>query len=109
VNDVVELEEWRAAHGSPTREEHAEWRRFIGVVARDVVEHLPDIVPWKQLPEAIGVPASHLWAAALSGGLAVTRIGGTLSLLVRECEPVLIELLSVRLAVPRPHALIPAN
>jgi len=109
VNDVVELDQWRAGHVPESREEPAEWRRFVGAVARDVVEHLPDVLPWKQVPDAVGLPASSVSAAALSGGLVVGRVDGTLSLLVRECEAVLVELMSVRLAVPRPLADLPAN
>lgn len=115
MSNVIELDEWRAAradgatNAAHDHEEAAEWRRFIEVVARDVVEHLPDVVPWKQVREATGLPASTLSAAALSGGLVVTRVDGVLCLQPRRCEPVLIALMSVRLAVPRPLVVLPAN
>lgn len=107
VNDVIELDELRVARIFAEQKAPSDWRAFVTAVARDVVEHLPDVVVWKTAPSLLNVAATTLSAAALSGGLAVQRIDGALCLMVRQCEDVLIELLSVRLAVPRPLVTVP--
>lgn len=107
VNEVIQLDELRTARSHADEKAPADWRRFVEAVAHDVVEHLPDAVPWKAAPELLRLPRSALCAAALSGGLVVQRHDGVLCLQVRQCEPVLTELLSVRLAVPRPLATLP--
>lgn len=107
MNEVVELDELRAARALAAQKAPEDWRRFVKIVARDVVEHLPDVVLWKTAAGLLNVAAATLSAAALSGGLVVQRIDGALCLMVRQCEAVLIELMSVRLAVPRPVATLP--
>jgi hypothetical protein len=107
VNEVVELDQLRVARALAEQKAPEDWRRFVVAVARDVVEHLPDVVPWKTAAGVLNVTAATLSAAALSGGLVVQRIEGALCLMVRQCEEVLIELMSVRLAVPRPLVTTP--
>jgi hypothetical protein len=107
VNEVIELDELRVARALAEQKAPEDWRLFVRAVARDVVEHLPDIVPWKTAAGLLNVAAATLSAAALSGGLVVQRIDGALCLMVRQCEAVLVELMSVRLAVPRPLATLP--
>ena len=102
MNEVIGVDELRVARALAEKRAPDDWRRFVRVVARDVVEHLPDVVPWKSASGLLNLAAATLSAAALSGGLIVQRIDGALCLMVRQCEEVLIELLSVRLAVPRP-------
>jgi hypothetical protein len=102
VNEAIGLDELRVARALAEQKAPQDWRRFVALVARDVVEHLPDLVPWKSAPGLLSVDGATLSAAALSGGLVVRRVDGALCLAVRQCEDVLIELMSVRLAVPRP-------
>ncbi|GAA4161899.1 hypothetical protein GCM10022286_20200 [Gryllotalpicola daejeonensis] len=102
MNEVIELDELRVARALAEQKAPSDWRAFVAAVARDVVEHLPDVVVWKAAPGLLNVAGGTLSAAALSGALVVQRIDGALCLMVRQCEEVLIELLSVRLAVPRP-------
>jgi len=107
VNEVIELDELRVAHVLAEQKAPEDWRRFVQAVARDAVDHLPDVVPWKSAAQVLQLAAATLSAAALSGGLAVQRIDGALCLMVRQCEEVLIELMSVRLVVPRPLVTLP--
>lgn len=107
VNEVVELDELRVARALAEQKAPDDWRRFVEAVARDVVEHLPDVVLWKSAAKLLNLAGSTLSAAALSGGLIVQRIDGSLCLMVRQCEDVLVELMSVRLAVPRPLVTMP--
>jgi hypothetical protein len=107
VNEVIELDELRVARALAEQKAPRDWRAFVRAVARDVVEHLPDVVVWKTAPALLNVAATTLSAAALSGGLSVQRIDGALCLMVRESEEVLIEIMSVRLAVPRPLVTVP--
>ena len=109
MSNVIELDDLRTARALADEKAPGEWRRFVRAVARDVVEHLPESLPWKTVPNLLHLQASVLSAAALSGGLVVSRIDGVLHLMVRESEDCLMELLSVKLAVPRPLALVPAN
>ncbi|MCL2515005.1 MAG: hypothetical protein FWD85_01280 [Microbacteriaceae bacterium] len=109
MSNVIELDDLRVAHALAAEKAPGEWRRFVRAVARDVVEHLPETLPWKTAAGLLHLPAATLSAAALSGGLTVSRVDGVLHLMVRESEDCLIALLSVRLAVPRPLALVPAN
>ncbi len=102
MSNVVELDEIRVAHALADQKAPGDWRRFVEAVARDVVEHLPDVLPWKAAPGVLRLPGATLSAAALSGGLVVGRIDGVLCLFVRQCEQCLAALLSTRLAVPRP-------
>lgn len=107
MNEVIELDELRVARALAEKKAPSDWCRFVGAVARDVVEHLPDALPWKAAPDVLRLSSGALSAAALSGGLVVARVDGVLCLLVRECEQVLTELLSVRLTVPRPLLSLP--
>ncbi|GAA4168420.1 hypothetical protein [Gryllotalpicola koreensis] len=107
MNEVIELDALRVARALAEQKAPDDWRQFVQAVARDVVEHLPDVVPWKTAAGLLNVAAATLSAAALSGGLVVQRIDGALCLMVRQCEAVLVELMSVRLAVPRPLATLP--
>jgi hypothetical protein len=109
MSNVIELDDLRTARALADEKAPGEWRRFVRAVARDVVEHLPDALAWKAVPGMLHLPASTLSAAALSGGLVVSRVDGVLHLMVRESESCLIELMSVKLAVPRPLAMVPAN
>lgn len=109
MSNVIELDDLRTARALADEKAPGEWRRFVRAVARDVVEHLPDALPWKAVPGMLHLPAAMLSAAALSGGLVVSRVDGVLHLMVRESESCLIELMSVKLAVPRPLAMVPAN
>jgi len=109
MGDVIELDDQRVVRALAEEKAPEEWRRFVRAVARDVVEHLPDELPWKTAPGVLNLPASTLSAAALRGGLVVARREGTLHLLVRECEACLIDLMSVKLSVPRPLALVPVG
>ncbi len=102
MNDVIELDEIRVAHVLADQKAPEDWRRFVEAVARDVVEHLPDALPWKAVPDLLRLSRGALSAAALSGGLVVGRVDGVLCLLVRQCEQCLVELMSTRLAVPLP-------
>lgn len=102
MNEVIELDELRVARMLAEQKAPSDWRHFVSAVARDVVEHLPDVVPWKSAPGLLNLAKATLSAAALSGGLKVQRIDGVLCLMVRQCEEVLTDLMSVRLAVPRP-------
>ncbi|AYG03358.1 hypothetical protein [Gryllotalpicola protaetiae] len=102
MNEIIELDELRVARALAEQKAPDDWRWFVHAVARDVVEHLPDVVLWTSAAALLNVASGTLSAAALSGGLIVQRIDGALCLMVRQCEQMLVELMSVRLAVPRP-------
>ena len=107
MNEVIELGELRVARALAEQKAPDDWRQFVRAVARDVVGNLPDVVLWKSAATLLNVASSTLSAAVLSGGLIVQRIDGALFLMVRQCEQVLVELMSVRLAVPRPLVTMP--
>ncbi len=99
MSTVIGLDELRVARALADQKAPGDWRRFVEAVARDVVDHLPEVLPWRAAPGLLRVPREVLSAAALSGGLVVGRIDGVLCLMVRQCEVCLIELLSARLAL----------
>ena len=72
MSNVIELDDLRTARALADEKAPGEWRRFVRAVARDVVEHLPESLPWKTVPNLLHLQASVLSAAALSGGLVVT-------------------------------------
>ncbi|WP_022882009.1 hypothetical protein [Gryllotalpicola ginsengisoli] len=100
MGQIVDLEEIRRRRALESEVESTAWDSLLAAVARDVVEHLPDVLPWRAAPTMLRITREELYDVALQGRLAIARVDGELCILSRRSEGCLIELLSGRLALP---------